>query len=210
VKKTILLLVALVIIAVIGIGIFNHLATDDLDLSGVKVAVLLDDEYNEKEASSTINYLEKRNAEVAIVGIKSGSVSPYDKVRVSRDIDVLIKDICIDDYDALVVPGGYSATNLSENDEVLTFVRDFYNTNKPCAAICLGPVVFVNADIVNNKSITSYAGLQNASSRAGANWENTNVVVDSNIITSRRPQDLRRFNAEIGLMIYNNSKSDSN
>ncbi len=199
-KKKVIAVVAILVIA-IAFVMFSVLAEDDLDLNGAVVAVLIGEGYNEQEAGSSIEYLEARGVEVIIAGVELTTVTPYDRVRVSREIEVLVKDINLDEIDALVVPGGYAANNLARDDDVISLVREVVESGKPLAAICTGPIVLAEADVVQGRTVTSQSGLQNAFSRANANWISSRVVVDENIITSRRPRDLRFFNAEIGIIL---------
>lgn len=192
---------AILIIVVIGLLGMRYLDKDDLDLTGAKVAILLTEEYDEKETAGVIKYLKNRGAVTSIVGLEYGSIKPYDKKNVLRDIDQLVKNVKSDDFDALVIPGGYSPAKLAKNKAVLKLVKDMVNKGKPCAAICHGPIVLAEAKVVKDREVTSHSGLESALKLNGATWINKKVVVDGSLITSRRPRDQRHFNAAIGLAL---------
>lgn len=197
-KKIIFGFLVLIVIGLLGM---QYLAEDDLVLNGANVAILLAEEYDEQETAGVIKYLENRGAVTSIVGLEYGSIKPYDKKNVSRKIELLVKNVESDDFDALVIPGGYSPAKLAKNKVVLEFVKDMVNKGKPCAAICHGPIVLAEAKVVKNREVTSHSGLESALKLSGATWVNRKVVVDGNLITSRRPRDQRHFNAAIGLAL---------
>lgn len=197
-KKIIFAFLIFIVIGLLGI---RYLAKDDLVLTGTKVAILLAEEYDEQETAGVIKYLENRGATTSIVGLEYGSIMPYDKKNVTREIELLVKNVKSYDFDALVIPGGYSPAKLAKNKAVLKFVKDMINKDKLCAAICHGPIVLAEAKVVNNREVTSHSGLESALKLSGANWLNRKVVVDGNLITSRRPRDQKYFNAAIGLAL---------
>ncbi len=203
-KKIGLVLILVMIIALVYAAI-GSMAEDELDLTGAVVAVIIGEGYNEVETSSILEYLENRNVEVILAGVEITTVTPYDRLRVTREVEVLVKDINPNEIDGLVFPGGYAADNLATNEDVTNLVRKVDELGKPCAAIRNAPVVFAEAKIVEGRNVTSDYWQQNPLNRAKANWTSERVVVDDNLITSRGArrwiQDLRYFNAEIGLLL---------
>ncbi|MFP4456765.1 MAG: DJ-1/PfpI family protein [Clostridia bacterium] len=206
-KKSIFILLLIALAGFIGMRYFSE---DDLDLTGTKVAILLADEYDENETTGVIEYLTDRGSSVSIIGLTYGPISPYNKKNVTRDIEMVVKDIKSSDFDALVIPGGYSPAKLAKNNSALNFVRNIVNDGKICAAICHGPVVLAEAGVIKNRKITSKTGLEGDLKLNGAIWENRKVVVDDNLITSRRPRDQRYFNAAIGLALSEIKNIDNN
>jgi protease I len=104
----------------------------------------------------------------------------------------------VDEYDALVIPGGQINPDLLRADEdAVTFVRDFYNSGKPVAAVCHAPWVLVEAGLAKGRKMTSYHSMATDVKNAGANWVDKAVVVDQGLITSRNPGDLEAFSAKI-------------
>jgi protease I len=105
-----------------------------------------------------------------------------------------VKDANVDDYDALVLPGGVANPDFLRTDEgAVRFVRDFVATGKPVAAICHGPWTLVEADVVRGKTLTSWPSLHTDLANAGATWVDEQVHVDGSLVTSRKPDDLPAF-----------------
>ncbi len=200
-KRILGILIVISLISIVTIMSLEKPPKSDLNLTGAKVIMLIGEGYNEQEAGSTIKYLVERGAEVIIVGTDLISVTSYDNTGISRRIEKLVNEINIEEIDAIVVPGGQSAYQLSKNQDVLVFVRTAYLEGKLCAAICSGPSVFIEAGILAGKSATAQFGLKEDLTRSGAMWLNSKVVVDENLVTSRMPSDLRYFNKEIGIML---------
>ena len=104
----------------------------------------------------------------------------------------------VDDYDALVLPGGVANPDFLRSDETpVAFVRELRRAGKPVAVICHGPWTLVEADVVRGRRLTSWPSLQTDIRNAGANWVDEEVVVDGNLITSRKPDDLPAFNEKL-------------
>ena len=167
------------------------------DLKGKKVAILTEDGFEEIELTSPRDALKEAGAEVLIVSPKKDKVKAKsgDDWTNDYDVDLQLGDAKSADFDALVIPGGViNPDKLRVNKEAIKFVQDFFNENKPVAAICHGPQVLINAEVVRNKKITSVEAIQVDLKNAGAHWEDKEVVVDGNLITSRTPKDLPAFN----------------
>src|SRR5690606_6945212 len=102
------------------------------------------------------------------------------------------------DYDALVVPGGlFNPDTLRANDRALAFARGFFDKGKPVGAICHGPWVLADADVLDGRSVTSVPNIRRDIERAGAKWSDDEVVVDAGLVTSRTPKDLPAFCAKL-------------
>jgi protease I len=114
------------------------------------------------------------------------------------DVDKVIDDARVADYDALVLPGGQiNPDKLRLEPKVVDFVREFMHSGKVVAAICHGPWTLIEADTVRGKKMTSWPSLKTDLKNAGAHWEDSEVVVDKGLITSRKPDDLPAFNKKI-------------
>lgn len=167
------------------------------DLKGKKVAILTEDGFEEIELTSPHDALKEAGAEVLIVSPKNDKVKAKtgDDWTKEYDVDLQLGDAKSADFDALVIPGGViNPDKLRVNKEAIKFVQAFFNENKPVAAICHGPQVLINAEVVRNKKITSVEAIEVDLKNAGAHWEDKEVIVDGNLITSRTPKDLRAFN----------------
>lgn len=170
------------------------------DISDKRIMILAADGFEQSELMVPKQKLEEAGADVDIVSLKVGQIRGWqhgdwcDPIEVDRTIDAARPD----EYDALVIPGGQINPDLLRADEdAVAFVRDFYDTKKPVAAICHGPWVLVEAGLAKGHKMTSYHSMATDVKNAGANWVDKEVVVDRGLITSRNPGDLDAFSAKI-------------
>jgi protease I len=113
-------------------------------------------------------------------------------------VDVSLDKANANEYDALLLPGGVmNPDKLRTSKQAVQFVRSFFDQGKPVAAICHGPWILVEADVVNGRKVTSYTSIQTDLKNAGANWVDQEVVVDQGLVTSRKPDDLPAFNRKM-------------
>ena len=116
----------------------------------------------------------------------------------TRSVDVRVSQARVDDYDALVLPGGVANPDRLRMDaDAVSFVRDFMASGKPVAAICHAPWMLIEADVVRGKRLTSWPSLQTDVRNAGAEWVSEPAVIDGNLITSRKPDDIPAFNSAL-------------
>ena len=116
----------------------------------------------------------------------------------TQAVDVTVSRARVDDYDALLIPGGVANPDRLRTDEgAVSFVREFIATGKPVAAICHAPWTLIEADAVRGKRLTSWPSLQTDIRNAGGTWVNEPAVVDGNLITSRKPDDIPAFNSAL-------------
>ena len=172
------------------------------DLQGRKVAILLAPVGTEQvEFTEPKKAVEDAGAEVDVVGIQTGEaqtmngdVNPGETFNVEKTFS----EVSPEDYDALIVPGGtVGADNLRGNEEAVSFVRGFFEQEKPVGVICHGPWTLVEADVVRGRTLTSYPSLQTDIRNAGGNWVDEEVVTDQGLVTSRNPNDLPAFCAKV-------------
>lgn len=139
-----------------------------------------------------------RNAghDTELISTESGTVQLFnhlDKTETQK-VDKVVKDVSVDDYDALVLPGGVANPDeLRTNDDAVQFVKDFVASGKPVAAICHAPWTLVEANVVKGRRLTSWPSLKTDIENAGGTWVDQDVMVDGNLITSRNPNDLPAF-----------------
>ena len=169
-------------------------------LKGKKVAILAADMFERVELEQPRQALEDAGATTEIVSIHDGEIQGFDhfdpakKVRVDRTVE----EVSVDDYDALLVPGGVGNPDQLRGDEnAVVFVRDFVESKKPLAVICHGPWVLVEAGVVRDRKLTSWPTLETDIRNAGGNWVDKEVVVDDGIVTSRKPDDIPAFNKKM-------------
>jgi len=166
-------------------------------LEGKKVAVLVENGFEQVELTSPVERLREEGADVKIVSPVSGSVKGWQHTEWGDtfDVDVQLDGASSDDFDALVLPGGVmNPDKLRANSGAVEFIRSFYDTDKPIAAICHGPWTLIEAGVVDGKQMTSYPSIKTDLMNAGANWVDEEVVVDNGLVTSRSPKDLDAFN----------------
>ena len=168
------------------------------ELQGRKVAILLAPVGSEQvEFTEPKKAAEDAGAEVDVIGIQTGEaqtmnsdVNPGETFTVEKTFS----DVSPDDYDGLIVPGGtVGADNLRGSEEAVSFIRGFFEQEKPVAVICHGPWTLVEADVVRGRTLTSYPTLQTDIRNAGGEWVDQEVVTDQGLVTSRNPDDLPAF-----------------
>jgi len=138
--------------------------------------------------------------EAVVVSPEAGEVQMFNHLDKAdtRAVDVTVSDARAEDYDALVLPGGVAnPDNLRTDSDAVAFVRQFVQSGKPVAAICHAPWTLIEADVVRGRSLTSWPSLKTDLRNAGATWEDREVVVDDNLITSRNPDDIPAFTREL-------------
>ncbi|ROI06926.1 type 1 glutamine amidotransferase [Chryseobacterium sp. G0240] len=165
-----------------------------------KIAILATNGFEESELQSPKEYLEQQGWTAHIISPESGTIKSWAEKDWGKEypVDKSLAEASASDYDALVLPGGViNPDQLRTNDEALSFVKDFFTQNKPVAAICHGPQILINAEVVNGRNMTSVNSISKDLINAGAHWEDSEVVVDNGLVTSRTPKDLPAFNAKM-------------
>ena len=171
-----------------------------MKLEGKKVAILATDGFERSELMSPKSALEDVGATVHVISDHGGSIrSWHDKDwNENVDVDKTLDEVNAEDYNALVLPGGViNPDKLRTNDKAISFIRDFFAQHKPVASICHGPQLLIEADVVKNRNVTSFPSIKTDLMNAGANWEDSEVVTDNGLVTSRNPDDLPAFNAKM-------------
>ena len=165
-------------------------------LKGKKVAIVAADMVEQVELLEPRKALDEAGAKTELISIKPGEIQgfnhfdPGDKIKV----DKLVEEADASDYDALMIPGGVGNPDQLRGDEnMVAFVREFFEQGKPVAAICHGPWVLVEAGAVKGRKLTSWPTLQTDIRNAGGNWVDEQVVTDQGLVTSRKPDDLPAF-----------------
>ena len=169
-------------------------------LSNKKVAILAADGYEQSELESPVKALKDAGATVEIISLKPGKIKSMkdhewsDSVSVDQTVD----EAKASSFDALLLPGGViNPDAVRANESAVNFVKEFFDAEKPVAAICHGPQTLINAEVVNGRKMTSYHSVSADLKNAGANWVDEEVVTDGNLTTSRSPEDLPAFNKRI-------------
>jgi protease I len=170
------------------------------DLNGKKVAFLATDMVEQVELTEPWKTVEQAGGEPELVSLEPGEIQGFDHYDKANtfSVDRTVGEVSVDDYDALVIPGGVgNPDTMRANEDAVRFVRDFTESGKPIAVICHGPWMLVEADVIRGRRLTSYGSIKTDVRNAGGNWVDEEVVVDGNIVTSRSPDDLPAFNREL-------------
>ncbi|MEX2379310.1 MAG: type 1 glutamine amidotransferase domain-containing protein [Vicingaceae bacterium] len=169
-------------------------------LEGKKVAILATDGFEESELIEPQKALKNANVETDIISLETGEIRGWKNGNWSDSIavDQTVDDVKSDDYDALMLPGGViNPDKLRRSESAVVFVRNFFKQSKPVAAICHGPQLLIEADVVKDRKMTSFSSIRKDLENAGAKWVDKEVVVDHGLVTSRSPKDLPVFNAKL-------------
>jgi len=171
------------------------------NLNSKKIAIIATDGVEQAELVEPRKAVDNAGGKTELLSLETGQIqamnsdiNPADKF----DVDKAITDASPDDYDGLILPGGtVNADKLRASDEVVSFVQKIFRDGKPTGVICHGPWTLVEADLVRDRTLTSWPSLQTDIRNAGGNWVDEEVVVDQGLVTSRKPDDLPAFCAKI-------------
>ncbi len=167
-----------------------------MKLNGRRVALLIEDDYQELEAWYPVLRLQEEGATVVIVG--SGRKSTYDsKLGYPITADRSADEVSADEFDAVVIPGGFAPDHMRLSKPMVDLVRGAYESGKLTAAICHGGWMLASAGAVRGRRATGYLPIRDDVVNAGGEWVDAEVVCDGNVITSRTPEDLPAFAREI-------------
>lgn len=169
-------------------------------LSGKRVAILATDGVEQVELQQPRQALIDAGAQAQVVSPKSGQIKAWNHTNWgdSINVDIPLAQANPDDFDALLQPGGVMNPDFLRMDpQAVSFVRAFFNANKPAAVICHGPWMLIEADVVRGRTVTSWPSLKTDLRNAGANWVDQEVVVDNGLVTSRKPDDIPAFNRKM-------------
>jgi len=170
------------------------------NLKGKIVAILTETGFEEVELTSPKKALEDAGATVKIVSPEKDKVRSWvhDHWNMELPVDININDAREKDFDALLLPGGVlNPDKLRRNERAVAFARDFIEAGKPVAAICHGPQLLIEADVLEGREVTSFPSVRKDIENAGGKWKDKEVVVDRGLVTSRSPEDLEAFNKKM-------------
>jgi protease I len=169
-------------------------------LDGVRVAILATDGFEQSELLEPRKALDAAGAETELVSLQKGKIKGWnhkewgEEVEVDRSLDGADPE----DYDALLLPGGVmNPDTLRTKPQAVSFVKAFFDAGKPVAAICHGPWTVVEAGAAKGYRMTSWPSLKTDIRNGGGEWVDEEVVVDQNLVTSRKPDDIPAFNREL-------------
>ena len=169
-------------------------------LHGKRIAILATEGFEQSELEKPREALDQAGAETDLISPQKESIRGWDEDDFGDavTVDVALDDANPEDYDGLLLPGGVmNPDKLRLEPKAVEFVRAFFAEGKPVAAICHGPQLLIEADVVRGRKLTSYASIKTDLINAGAIWVDQEVVVDNGLVTSRQPDDIPAFNRKM-------------
>jgi protease I len=169
-------------------------------LKGKKIAILATDGFEQSELLKPRAALQEAGATTHVVSPKQGEIKGWAEKDWGQavKVDVALESANPDDYDGLMLPGGVmNPDHLRMQAKAVEFARAFFEAGKPVAAICHGPQLLIEADVVRGRRMTSYPSVKKDLTNAGADWTDEPVVTDQGLVTSRKPDDIPQFNAKM-------------
>ena len=173
---------------------WSHMAES---LQGKKIAIIATNGVEQVELVKPREAVEQAGAKAELLSPEQGEIQAMNHDLEPADtfsVDRSVSDASPDDYDGLLLPGGtVNADKLRAEDEVVSFIKEYFRSGKPVGVICHGPWTLVEADVVRGRTLTSFPSLQTDIRNAGGNWVDQEVVVDEGLVSSRNPDDLPAF-----------------
>ena len=169
-------------------------------ITGLKIAILVTDGFEQVELTEPRKALDEAGADTSVVSPKDSKVRGWKFTEWGDNlpVDVPLDEARPDQFDALLLPGGViNPDTLRMDRKAVAFAKAFFDAGKPVASICHGPWTLIEAGVARGRRLTSWPSLQTDLRNAGADWVDEQVVVDRNLITSRKPDDIPAFNREM-------------
>lgn len=169
-------------------------------LNGKRIAILATEGFEQSELEKPREALRAAGAQTDVISPEAGEIRGWDGDDFGEavKVDVSLATADPDDYDGLLLPGGVmNPDKLRMEAKAVEFVQAFFAAGKPVAAICHGPQLLIEAEVVRGRKLTSYASIRKDLINAGAKWVDQEVVVDNGLVTSRKPDDIPAFNAKM-------------
>ncbi|MFN2456104.1 MAG: DJ-1/PfpI/YhbO family deglycase/protease [Pyrinomonadaceae bacterium] len=185
-----------------------------VDTKTKRVAILIEKNFEDSEFRIPYTALQQAGAEIKVLGSRMNEKYTGKQGKASIAPDATTTDALAEDFDAVIIPGGQAPDTMRTNMKTVRFVQDAMKQNKLVAAVCHGPQVLIEGDLLKGKRATGFRSIRKDMENAGTNFEDKSLVVDGNLLTSRRPGDLPIFTAAIlnrlGLTIKGMNAPDEN
>lgn len=160
----------------------------------MRVLIISADHFEDSELLFPLYRLQEEGVEVHVASIAKGKINGKHGYEVA--VDIALRDVDPTHYDLLVLPGGKAPAELRKEPAVIAIAQDFMRRNKPVAAICHGPQILITAGVLQGRRATCYHSVAEELQNSGAQYQDTEVVVDDKLVTSRQPSDLPAFMRE--------------
>jgi deglycase len=172
----------------------------DRRLDGKRIAIIATDMVEESELIQPRMALEDAGADTDLISTKTGEIQGVNHFEPAHrhKVDRTVREADPREYDGLMIPGGVGNSDMLRMDDgMVEFTRGFFAQGKPVAVICHGPWMLVETDVVRGRKLTSWPSLETDIRNAGGEWVDQQVVVDSGLVTSRKPDDIPAFNVKM-------------
>ncbi len=179
-------------------------------LKGMRIAILATDGFEQSELTEPRKALDAAGADTEVISPKAGKIRGWNHKEWGEDVavDQALDQADPDAFDALVLPGGVmNPDSLRMQPRAVAFVKSFFDAGKPVGAICHGPWTIVESGAARGHRMTSWPSLKTDIQNSGADWVDEEVVVDVNLVTSRKPDDIPAFNREI-IKLFSRARSE--
>lgn len=157
------------------------------------IAVIIDELFEDSEYTEPVNAFKEKGHQITHVGLEAGKTVKGKKKDTPVVIDKDLNSVSADDFDALLIPGGFSPDKLRAHENAVRFTKEFAEKGKPIFSICHGPQLLITADVIRGRKITGWTSIVQDIKNAGAEFIDAEVVEDGNIVSSRNPNDLPAF-----------------
>jgi len=168
-----------------------------MTIVGKRIAVLAEDYFETSELFEPVKKMKDEGGIVTIIGGRAGKAYADKTGQRKVTADKSADQVSADDFDAIIIPGGRAPERMRMNDAMVRLVKDMHEQGKPIAAICHGAQVLITGDLLRGRAATCWAGIRDDVKNAGADYRDEPVVIDGNLITSRKPEDVPQFNEAI-------------
>ncbi len=158
-----------------------------------RIAVIIDDMFEDSEYTQPAEAFQNKGHDLVHIGLEKDRTVTGKKDQTPVRIHKAIKDVSVENFDALLIPGGFSPDKLRAHDEAVAFTKKFMESGKPIFAICHGPQLLISADVLRGRTVTGWKSIIQDIKNAGAEFLDKEVVIDGNLVSSRNPSDLPAF-----------------
>jgi protease I len=167
-----------------------------------RIAVLMTDMFQDVEYEKPADAFRKAGHDLTHVGLRDGVTVNGEHGRTVR-IDRAVHDVKVTDFDALFIPGGYSPDKLRIDEDAVRFAKEFVESGKPVFGICHAAQLLITAQVVKGRRVTGWKSIVQDIKNAGAEYVDSEVIVDGNLVTSRKPEDIPAFSKAALEMLKN-------